>query len=136
MTGPFFPLFQDQARDLLTFSESWFLYGMNNDGTISGFAINGKTGALTEVSGSPFQNPLQQRMTIDPVYNLLFTSNSDASCSKNALTSFRINSTTGQLTRIATSAAQRPALSLLHRHRPVRKFRLRRRPQDGTFLRL
>jgi 6-phosphogluconolactonase len=77
-----------------------FLYAANNgDSTISGFAINATTGALTAVPGSPFAGgPGCASSLIHPSGKFVYGQNFDATIS-----AFSINQKTGTLTPVPGS---------------------------------
>ena len=75
--------------------------------TVSGYSVSA-TGALTQLSGSPFSTGGVganvvcyglNRITLSPVNNLLFVANTG----DRTITSFQINPATGILTRVAGS---------------------------------
>ncbi len=81
-----------------------YLYVANaNDNTVSAYAINTTTGALTEVTGSPYRVNARSygvlSVATDPSGRFLYaTSNQD-----NDVTGFAINGSTGALTVLAAS---------------------------------
>lgn len=78
-----------------------FLVVANHDSASVGvFAINGTTGKLSAVSGSPFatgHGPVSVR--IDPTGSFVYVANQ----TDNTISAFALNSTTGALTRVAGS---------------------------------
>jgi 6-phosphogluconolactonase len=68
--------------------------------TISAFQVDGATGALTPVSGSPFAaGPGAEFLVADPAGKFLFVGNA----ASNTVSAFQINSSTGMLTPVAGS---------------------------------
>src|SRR5262249_43506344 len=56
--------------------------GVAQDGNVSGFAIDPATGALGEISGSPFANPSgkgSRAIAVDPLGRFVFVANEDLS---------------------------------------------------------
>lgn len=81
-----------------------FLYAANaNDNTISAYAINGATGALSQVAGSPYSVGPDawgdESVAVDPSGKFVYAT-SDKS---NNVAGFSINGATGQLTPLAAS---------------------------------
>jgi len=79
-----------------------FAYVANQtDGTISGFEINGTTGALVALSGSPFTSTgtLPQAVAVDPNHAYLYVVNNGS----NDVSVFAIDYDTGALTTAAVS---------------------------------
>jgi len=77
-----------------------FVYVANTGGGVSGFSLNETTGALTEVSNSPFDDGTKAlHVTSDPAGKFLFVVNGDGLADDpKTLTVFQINQTTGELT--------------------------------------
>jgi 6-phosphogluconolactonase len=87
-----------------------FLYASNLNsptGSISAFSINATTGALTQISGSPFPtvggSPGPSIMANDPAGKFLYVSLSGTANANNRVAAFTVNSSTGALTPIAGS---------------------------------
>ena len=82
-----------------------FLYmaigvGPLNLGEVFAYAINPATGALTAVTGSPFQwDAIPTSITIDPAGEFLYTANGGS----NNVSAYSINTTTGALTEVTGS---------------------------------
>jgi 6-phosphogluconolactonase (cycloisomerase 2 family) len=69
-------------------------------GTISAYTINATTGALTQITGSPFPagtNP--SSVTVDPTGKFAYVPN----LYDNTISAYTINATTGALTQITGS---------------------------------
>src|SRR5437870_8121278 len=87
-----------------------FLYTSNLNsptGAISAFSINATTGALTQISGSPFptagSSPGPSSMASDPAGKFLYVSLGGTANANNQVAAFTVNSSTGALTPIAGS---------------------------------
>jgi 6-phosphogluconolactonase (cycloisomerase 2 family) len=74
-----------------------YLYALNDDQTISGFAINPNTGRLTKLKNFPLSSPLVQGLALDPVHNFLITAHSSNNYVTSYLNLFSINPSTGAL---------------------------------------
>ena len=91
--------------NVLTFS-SKFAYVANSGGGISGYTLNDATGALVEMTNSPFNATVNtHHVTSDSGARYLFAVNGDGSGTPvNTLTAYAIDATTGELTLIGTYA--------------------------------
>jgi 6-phosphogluconolactonase (cycloisomerase 2 family) len=83
-----------------------FVYVANAGGGLSGFALNGATGALAELSGSPFEDgDPYLHATSDPQGRFLFAVKGDGlGHHQDALAVFRIDPVTGGLSHLADHA--------------------------------
>jgi 6-phosphogluconolactonase len=85
--------------------DTQFVYETGSDslsvpGTVSGYRIDCKTGALTLVSGSPFQaGIIPFSVAIDPAAEFTYVANSD----DNTISGYRIDRKTGALTPVPGS---------------------------------
>ena len=93
------------AVNVLTFT-SKFAYVANSGGGISGYTLDDSTGALVEMTNSPFDATVNAlHVTSDSGARYLFAVNGDGfGTPVNTLTVFSINGTTGELTNIGTYA--------------------------------
>jgi 6-phosphogluconolactonase (cycloisomerase 2 family) len=84
-----------------------FVYVANSGGGVSAFTLNDTSGALTPVSGSPFDDGVNAlHVTSDPGGKFLFVVNGDGLTSgPNTLTVFTINPASGVLAKVAAYAA-------------------------------
>jgi 6-phosphogluconolactonase len=84
--------------------EGKFVFAANfGDSTISVFSIGKKSGALTEVSGSPFAaQGSSDELTIDPMGHFLYAAN-DGSTGPSGVGAFSINRKTGALSPVPGS---------------------------------
>ena len=111
VTGsPFFVVGGSSPGFLLLHPSGNFLYVSNLNsptGAISDFSINATTGALTQISGSPFptagSSPGPSIMASDPAGKFLYVSLSGTASANNQVAAFTVNSSTGALTPIAGS---------------------------------
>jgi len=111
VTGsPFFVVGGSSPAFLLLHPSGNFLYTSNLNsptGAISAFSINATTGALTQISGSPFptvgSSPGPSSMASDPAGNILYVSLGGTANANNQIAAFTVNSSTGALTPIAGS---------------------------------
>ena len=109
VTGsPFFVVGGSSPAFLLLHPSGNFLYASNLNsptGAISAFSINATTGALTQISGSPFptagSSPGPSMMASDPTGKFLYVSLSGTANANNQVAAFTVNSSTGALTPIA-----------------------------------
>jgi 6-phosphogluconolactonase len=81
-----------------------FLYAANFNGTdgtqVSAFSIDSSTGALAELTGSPFAaGDNHQFVTVDPSGNFVYVANS----ADNTLSAYTLDSTSGDLTALSAS---------------------------------
>src|SRR5450759_1382453 len=78
-----------------------FAYVANQNSTdVSGYTINGVTGALTPISGSPFASGSQPRsVAVDPTGKFAYVANTGS----NNVSAYTINGVTGALTPISGS---------------------------------
>jgi 6-phosphogluconolactonase (cycloisomerase 2 family) len=78
-----------------------FVYVVNRSAdSVSGYAINSATGALTAISGSPFPvGPDPHAVAVDPTGKFAYVANFGS----NNVTAFAINSSTGRLTAVGGS---------------------------------
>jgi 6-phosphogluconolactonase len=110
VTGsPFFVVGGSSPAFLLLHPSGNFLYASNLNsptGAISAFSINATTGALTQISGSPFptagSSPGPSMMASDPTGKFLYVSLSGTANANNQVAAFTVNSSTGALTPIAS----------------------------------
>ncbi len=73
-------------------------------GTISAFAINSATGALTAVAGSPFTAGVTPfAVAVDPKGKFVYVANSGTALVAGTVSAFSINATSGALTPVAGS---------------------------------
>ena len=93
------------AVNVLTFT-SKFAYVANSGGGISGYTLNDTTGALVEMTNSPFNASVNTlHVTSDSGARYLFAVNGDGfGTPANTLTTYAIDGTTGELTLIGTYA--------------------------------
>jgi hypothetical protein len=96
---------QDKPRDDDDANPGQFAYVANfgSQNTISGFAINESTGALTPVPGSPFKNvdaPIS--VTVDPTGSFVYATQGAA------ISGYRIKAATGALTPVRGSPFSSP----------------------------
>jgi len=111
VTGsPFFVVGGSSPAFLLLHPSGNFLYASNLNsptGAISAFSINATTGALTQISGSPFptagSSPGPSIMASDPAGKFLYVSLGGTANPNNQVAAFTVNSSTGALTSIAGS---------------------------------
>jgi 6-phosphogluconolactonase (cycloisomerase 2 family)/uncharacterized caspase-like protein len=78
-----------------------FLYVANSDSdNVSAFTINSSTGALSEVSGSPFRaGAAPYGVAVDPTGRFVYVANKDSA----NVSAFAINPTTGALSKVVGS---------------------------------
>jgi 6-phosphogluconolactonase (cycloisomerase 2 family) len=77
-----------------------FAYVANDgDDTISAYAINAVSGALTPVAGSPFPSKRAEGLAVDPGGQFLYTANFDST----GVSAYTIDKTTGALTEVTGS---------------------------------
>src|SRR4051812_3592350 len=79
-----------------------YLYSANDGGTVTAFSVNTSTGALSQISGSPFlagTNP--NSIVADPTGKFLYVGNSGS----RDISAFSITASTGALVPIATFVA-------------------------------
>jgi 6-phosphogluconolactonase (cycloisomerase 2 family) len=91
-----------------------FVYVANTGGGVSGFALDDATGALTELTNSPFDTGTENggttpipalHVTSDAQGKFLFVVNGDGQANlANTLTVFKIDPATGDLTKVAAYA--------------------------------
>jgi 6-phosphogluconolactonase len=108
--SPFFVVGGSSPGFLLLHLSGNFLYVSNLNsptGAISAFSINATTGALTQISGSPFptagSSPGPSIMASDPAGKFLYVSLGGTANANNQVAAFTVNSSTGALTSIAGS---------------------------------
>jgi 6-phosphogluconolactonase len=108
--SPFFVVGGSSPGFLLLHPSGNFLYVSNLNsptGAISAFSINATTGALTQISGSPFptagSSPGPSIMASDPAGKFLYVSLSGTANANNQVAAFAVNSGTGALTPIPGS---------------------------------
>jgi 6-phosphogluconolactonase (cycloisomerase 2 family) len=94
-------------QDIAVSPDGKFVFVANNgdvdtatNGSVSAFALNASTGALTAVAGSPFTaGPNPKRLAVDPSGKYLYATNEDS----DNMSAFSINAGSGVLTAITGS---------------------------------
>jgi len=83
---------------------SKFVYVANGGGGITGFTLDDGTGAMTPLAGSPFDPSAPTlHVTSDPQGRFLFAVNGDGVANVNTLSIYAIDSSTGDLTPVASN---------------------------------
>ena len=78
--------------------KQWLYIALTGGLSIEAYSIDGKTGALTAISGQPFSSPNTNAITADPAGKFLFLCGAD----NDQVTVFAINQTSGALTQVGS----------------------------------
>lgn len=86
---------------IVVVQKKWMYVTFNGVQTVEAYSIDGTTGALTPISGSPFSSPDGNSVSSDPAGKFLFMSGAD----NDEVSVFMINQTDGSLTLVGTYPA-------------------------------
>lgn len=99
--SPYTSVLSGGPQGLAIQSNSKFLYAaLTNNGSVAGFTIDGTSGALTPIAGSPFPDAGQPNdVVIEPMEKFLYTCNG----ATGTVNGYSIDGTTGALTPLSSS---------------------------------
>jgi 6-phosphogluconolactonase (cycloisomerase 2 family) len=97
-------VFKDGGTVVVSLPTQKYLYIPFSNGTVYGYAIDGTSGALTEVLNSPFSAPGGTSIAADPAGRFLFVSD----FATGDISAFTISATNGSLTAVGTTVSPVP----------------------------